>query len=67
MARKHRIKEAEFNKDTDRLWDLITVAAEEANIKYHMVSKADAKKLRGRSKVTVKRTLRIPIKYDDEK
>jgi len=62
--RKHRLQAAAINKNTTRQWDLIAAAAEDANIEYHQLTGVEAKKMRGRSRITFQKvettTLRCP-------
>ena len=51
--------DAIFNKDTGRLWDLITAAIEDANVEYYTLTRPQAKALRGRSKVTFQKHEKI--------
>ena len=50
--REYRLLQAKAKKDTDRQWQLIAAAVEDANIEFHLLEGKDAKKMRGRSKVT---------------
>ena len=50
--REFRLLQAKAKKDTDRQWQLIAAAVEDANIEFHLLEGKDAKKMRGRSKVT---------------
>ena len=50
--RRHRFAEAQQNEDTDRQWQLVAAAVEQANIIFHKLQGAAAKAVTGRSKVT---------------
>ena len=52
--RQHRIKYAQYQRNTTRQWDLVAAAVEQANIDFHNLTKAEATKMRGRSKVAFK-------------
>ena len=52
--RQHRIKYAQCQRNTTRQWDLVAAAVEQANIDFHNLTKAEATKMRGRSKVAFK-------------
>ena len=52
--RQHRIKLAQSQRNTTRQWDLVAAAVEQANIEFHKLDGAEAKKMRGRSKVAFK-------------
>ena len=52
QSRMCRLKLAEDAHDTTMQWDLIAAAVEQANIEWHGLSGDDAKRMRGRAKVT---------------
>ena len=52
--RQHRIKLAQNQRNTTRQWDLVAAAVEQANIEFHKLDGAEAKKMRGRSKIVFK-------------
>ena len=53
--RKHRLQASAENKNTTRQCDLIAVATEDANIEYRQLTGIEAKKMRGRSRITFQR------------
>ena len=53
--RKHRLNHAHMHRNTSRMWDLIAAVVEEANIEVHGLKDAAATKMRGRSRITVKK------------
>ena len=50
--REHKLKKTLEAKDTTTQWDLIAAAAEDAIIEFYGLKGAEAKKMRGRSKIT---------------
>ena len=52
--RQYRITLAPHQRDTTRQWDLVAAAVEQANIEFHKLEGAEAKKMRGRSEVAFK-------------
>ena len=50
--REHRLKHAVKIKDTSMQWDLIAAVVEEAVIEFFKLEGKEAKKVRGRSKIT---------------
>ena len=52
--RQHRIKLAQVQRNTTRQWDLVAAPVEQANIVFHKLGGAEAKKMKGRSKVAFK-------------
>ena len=63
--RKYRMMDAAHNRDTDRLWDLITASMEAAFIKTLELTGAAAKRMKGRNKVTFQEgTTEIKEKYE---
>ena len=58
MKRKHRFDAAAANKDTDRQWNLVAAAFEEANIIYHGLTGKEATKAKGRSNISFKNSKR---------
>ena len=64
--RKYRMLDAVQNRDTDRLWDLITASMEAAFIKTLGLTGAAAKRMKGRNKVTFQEgTTEIKEKYEN--
>lgn len=53
--RQHRFKQAILSKDTNRIWQLIAAAVEQANIAFNHLRGKDATKMQGRSKITRKK------------
>ena len=49
---------ARHSKDTTRMWDLVAAAVEQANIQFHKLQGKDAKKMRGRSKITFEKQVK---------
>ena len=63
--RQYRLKQADVQRDTDRQWDLIAAAVEQANIDWHGLTGDDAKRMRCRSRVTfIQDTANVLKKYD---
>lgn len=54
--RHSRFLHAELTKDTTTQWDLIAAAVKEANIRYHQLVGKESDRVRGRSKVSFKKT-----------
>ena len=53
VQRHERLEEAMKAKDTDRLWALITAAAEDVFVRFLGLSSRDALRMKGRSKVQI--------------
>ena len=58
MKRKHRMALARQDKDTTMMWDLIAAAVEQANILFQKLQGKDAKKMRGRSKISFEKQVK---------
>ena len=56
--RKHRMALARRCMDTTRMWDLVAAVVEQANIQLHELQGKDAKKMRGRSKITFEKQVK---------
>ena len=60
LKRAYRLKHAQATENTEQQWDLIAAAVEQAVIDFYQLKDAQAKKMRGRSKVTFqKKTTKI--------
>ena len=64
--RQHRLRYAEAQRDIDRQWDLVAAAVEEANIVWHNLTGDEAKRMRGRSKVTFMQDTANVLKQHDK-
>ena len=63
--REFRLKIASAKRNTGMQWDLVAAATEQANIDYHGLTGIEAKKMRGRSKVTFQMVEKNPLEMDD--
>ena len=64
--REHRLKHAVKMKDTSTQWDLIAAAVEEAVVKLFKLEGKEAKKMRGRSKITFNEKTKMLLKGMEE-
>ena len=60
--RHHRFELAIHTRNVQRMWDLIAAAFEEANILFHGLKEVQAKKARGRSRITYQKAEKDPLK-----
>ena len=67
QKRYHRLKHAQAMRKTEQQWDLIAAAVEQAVIEFYQLKDAEAKKMRGRFRITFqKKTSNILQRNENE-
>ena len=66
MKRIHRMALARFNKDTTWMWDLVAATVEQANIQFHNLQGKEATKMRGRSRITLKKQVKDMLQGNED-
>ena len=60
--REYRLRRAVEQRNTTTQWDHIAAAIEDANIEFHGLVGAEAKKMKGRSRTTFQKKMSTPSK-----